>query len=53
MILFSNSFFFNSRAAAYVGLYNLCEPKAGETVLVNAAAGAVGCIVGQLAKLRV
>jgi prostaglandin reductase 1 len=31
----------------------LCEPKAGEIVLVNGAAGAVGSIVGQLAKIRV
>lgn len=28
------------------------EPKAGETLLVNGAAGAVGSIVGQLAKLK-
>lgn len=36
-----------------MGLVKLCQPKAGEIVLVNAAAGAVGSIVGQLAKLRV
>ena len=41
------------RASAYAGLVKLCEPKAGDTVLVNGAAGAVGCLVGQLAKLRV
>jgi prostaglandin reductase 1 len=39
-------------AAAYFGLNHLCNPKEGQTVLVNAAAGAVGSTVGQLAKLR-
>jgi NADPH-dependent curcumin reductase CurA len=37
---------------AYVGLLDLGQPKAGETVVVSAAAGAVGQVVGQLAKLR-
>jgi NADPH-dependent curcumin reductase CurA len=37
---------------AYVGLYDLAQPKAGETVVVSAAAGAVGSAVGQLAKIR-
>ena len=37
---------------AYVGLYDLGQPKAGETVVVSAAAGAVGSAVGQLAKIR-
>ena len=37
---------------AYVGLLDLGQPKAGETVVVSAAAGAVGSIVGQLAKIR-
>lgn len=36
---------------AYFGLFDVCEPKEGETVLVTGAAGAVGSIVGQLAKL--
>lgn len=40
-------------ASAYFGLCKLCEPKSGEIVLVNGAAGAVGSIVGQLAKIRV
>ncbi len=31
---------------------NKCNPKPGETFLVTAAAGAVGSIVGQLAKIR-
>jgi NADPH-dependent curcumin reductase CurA len=37
---------------AYVGLYDIGQPKAGETVVVSAASGAVGSIVGQLAKIR-
>ncbi len=36
---------------AYVGLLDIGRPKAGETVFVSGAAGAVGGIVGQLAKL--
>jgi len=39
-------------ATAYMGLYKLCEPKAGEIVIVNGGAGAVGSTVGQLAKIR-
>jgi NADPH-dependent curcumin reductase CurA len=35
---------------AWFGLHRLCEPKPGETVLVSAASGAVGSVVGQLAK---
>ena len=37
---------------AYVGLLDIGQPKAGETVVVSAASGAVGSIVGQLAKTR-
>jgi NADPH-dependent curcumin reductase CurA len=37
---------------AYVGLLDLGQPQAGETVFVSAAAGAVGSVVGQIAKLR-
>ncbi|NXM36363.1 PTGR1 reductase, partial [Oxyruncus cristatus] len=36
---------------AYFGLLEICKMKPGETVLVNAAAGAVGSVVGQLAKI--
>jgi NADPH-dependent curcumin reductase CurA len=36
---------------AWYGLNRICEPKAGETVLVSAASGAVGSVVGQLAKM--
>lgn len=37
---------------AWIGLNDLCMPQAGETVVVDAAAGAVGSVVGQLAKLK-
>ena len=36
---------------AYFGLKEIGQPKAGETVVVSAAAGAVGSVVGQLARL--
>lgn len=35
---------------AYLALHDIGQPKPGETVLVTAAAGAVGSIVGQLAR---
>jgi NADPH-dependent curcumin reductase CurA len=37
---------------AYVGLLDFGQPKEGETVFVSAASGAVGSIVGQIAKLK-
>ncbi len=37
---------------AYFGLLRVGEPKKGETVLVSAASGAVGSIVGQIAKIK-
>jgi NADPH-dependent curcumin reductase CurA len=37
---------------AYFGLLEVGQPKAGETVVVSAASGAVGSIVGQIAKLK-
>jgi NADPH-dependent curcumin reductase CurA len=37
---------------AYVGLLDLGRPKQGETVFVSAACGAVGSVVGQIAKLK-
>ncbi|CAL9018740.1 unnamed protein product [Prunus brigantina] len=36
---------------AYVGFYEICSPKKGEHVFISAAAGAVGQLVGQFAKL--
>ena len=41
-----------SRATAYIGLEE-CNPKPTDVVLVTGAAGAVGSIVGQLAKRKV
>jgi len=38
--------------SAYVGLLDLGQPKAGETVFVSAAAGAVGSVAGQIAKIK-
>merc|ERR1712168_836193 len=37
---------------AYFGFLEICDPKAGETVLVNTAAGAVGSAVVQIAKIK-
>jgi NADPH-dependent curcumin reductase CurA len=37
---------------AYFGLLEVGRPKAGETVLVSAAAGAVGSVVGQIARMQ-
>ena len=37
---------------AWYGLTRICKPKAGQTVVVSAASGAVGSAVGQLAKAR-
>jgi NADPH-dependent curcumin reductase len=37
---------------AYFGLLDVGKPKAGETVVVSAASGAVGSLVGQIAKLQ-
>lgn len=36
---------------AYFGFHDICSPKKGEYVFVSAASGAVGQLVGQLAKL--
>lgn len=37
---------------AYVGLREFGQPRAGETVVVSAASGAVGQVVGQIAKMK-
>jgi NADPH-dependent curcumin reductase CurA len=37
---------------AYFGLLDICDPQAGETVLVSGAAGATGSMVVQIAKLK-
>ena len=37
---------------AYVGLIDIGQPRSGETVVVAAATGAVGAVVGQIAKIK-
>jgi NADPH-dependent curcumin reductase CurA len=37
---------------AYFGLLEICRPQPGETVVVSAAAGAVGSLVGQIARIK-
>jgi NADPH-dependent curcumin reductase CurA len=37
---------------AYFGLLEVGQPKAGETVVVSAASGAVGSVAGQIAKIK-
>jgi len=37
---------------AFVGLLDIGQPRAGETVVVSAASGAVGSVVGQLARIK-
>ena len=37
---------------AYVGLLDIGQPKPGETVVVSAASGAVGSVVGQIARIN-
>lgn len=41
-----------NRATAYFG-FQLMKANPGETLILNSAAGAVGSIVGQLAKIKV
>ena len=37
---------------AYIGTLDICKPAKGETVVVSGAAGAVGLIAGQIAKIK-
>jgi len=37
---------------AWMGLLDIAQPKPGETVVVSAASGAVGSVVGQIAKIK-
>jgi NADPH-dependent curcumin reductase len=37
---------------AYCGFLNICNPQPGEILVVSAAAGAVGSLVGQIAKIK-
>ena len=38
--------------SAYFGLLDVCHPQPGETVVVSGAAGAVGSVAGQIAKIQ-
>ncbi|XP_028129068.2 prostaglandin reductase 1 [Diabrotica virgifera virgifera] len=38
--------------SAYFCLLDICKPKAGDTIVVSGAAGAVGSLVGQIAKIK-
>ena len=38
--------------SAYFGLLDICDPKPGETVVVSGAAGAVGMVAAQIAKIK-
>lgn len=49
----TTSFLFSHSLTAYFGLFEICRMKPGETVLINAAAGAVGTAAGQIAKIHV
>ena len=37
---------------AYYGLMEICQPKKGDVLVVNGSAGAVGSLVGQIAKAK-
>ena len=37
---------------AYIGMAEICKPIKGETVVVSGAAGAVGIVAGQIAKIK-
>lgn len=37
---------------AWIGMMDICKPQASETILISSAAGSVGSIAGQLAKLQ-
>jgi prostaglandin reductase 1 len=41
-----------SSLTAYFGVLNILAPNEGQTLYVNSAAGAVGAIVGQVAKIK-
>jgi hypothetical protein len=43
---------FHRRNTAYFGLVEVINPKAGETLLVSTASGAIGSLVGQIGKIK-
>lgn len=42
-----------NRLTGYYGVHHVLKPKAGETLVVSGAAGAVGTVVGQIGKILV
>jgi bacterioferritin (cytochrome b1) len=46
-------YFLHFRMTSYFGFLEICKPQTGETVVVSGAAGAVGSLVGQIAKIKV
>lgn len=48
----AKNIFLTFRNTAYFGFLEICQPKAGETVVVTTAAGAVGSHVAQIAKIK-
>jgi prostaglandin reductase 1 len=38
--------------SAYFGFLEICKPKPNDVVVVSGAAGAVGSLVGQIAKIK-
>ena len=52
IFFFSFSYIGWPGVTAYAGFYELCSPKKGEYVFVSSASGAIGQLVGQLAKLK-
>ena len=51
-VIFSYAVPFPFSLTAYFGLLDICKPKAGDVVLVNAAGGACGSQVCQIAKIK-
>lgn len=44
--------FFFFRDTAYFGFLEICQPKAGETLVVSGAGGAIGSHVAQIGKIK-
>ena len=49
LFLYKLLYYVNFRNTAYFGFKEICQPKAGDVVVVSGAAGAVGNHVGQIA----
>jgi prostaglandin reductase 1 len=47
------TFFYSLQSnSAYFGFLEICKPKPNDVVVVSGAAGAVGSLVGQIAKIK-